>query len=150
MGRYFEEFSTGDVFETPARLISENDIAEFAGLTGDQNPIHMDEEFAARSVFGGRISHGPMLIGIAFGLLSSIDLLDGTIIALGDLNWTFNQPVRPGDRVKVCARVIETRQSKSKPDRGYVKLRLDVANHNGAIVQTGKATCIMGKQPRSD
>lgn len=143
MGRYFEEFSVGDMFVTPNRTIVEQDIQAFADLTEDRNPVHVDPEFAARSIFGGCISHGPMMIGMVFGLLSKLDLLDGTIIALTGLEWSFNAPIRPGDTVHVRARVIETRLSRTFPDRGSVKFQFDVVNQADAIVQVGLATGIL-------
>ncbi len=143
MGRYFEEFAVGALFVTPSRTITQQDIQAFADLTGDHNPVHVDAEFAARSIFGGRISHGPMMVGIAFGLLSRLDLLDGTIIALKAIDWSFEAPIRPGDSVHVRATVEEARASRRQADRGSVRFKIEVVNHAGAIVQTGQATGIM-------
>jgi acyl dehydratase len=143
MGRYIEEFSVGDTFVTPVRTIVQQDIHAFADLTEDHNPVHVDPEFAARSIFGGCISHGPMMVGMAFGLLSKLDLLDGTIIALKGLEWSFSAPIRPGDTVHVRAHVVETRLSRKFPDRGSVQFQLDVVNQADAIVQIGLATGIV-------
>ena len=143
MGRYFEEFSVGDMFVTPGRTIVAQDIQAFADLTEDRNPLHVDPEFAAGSIFGGCISHGPMMVGMAFGLLSKLDLLDGTIIALKGLEWSFNAPIRPGDTVHVRARVIETRLSRRFDDRGLVKFQLDIINQADAVVQVGLITGII-------
>ena len=138
MGRYYEEFEAGQRYETPRRTVIEADISQFAGLTADFNPLHMDEVFAAQSDFGGRITHGPMIVGMAFGLVSRIDLIDGTVLGLLDIGWSFKAPVRPGDTIGVVVRVIGKRMTK-KPDRGVVELELDVSNQDGDVVQTGKA-----------
>ena len=138
MGRYYEEFEVGQRYETPRRTVIEADISQFAGLTADFNPLHMDEVFAAQSDFGGRITHGPMIVGMAFGLVSRIDLIDGTVLGLLDIGWSFKAPVRPGDTIGVVVRVIGKRITK-KPDRGVVELELDVINQRGDLVQTGKA-----------
>ena len=68
MGRLFDAFEVGQRFETPRRTITEADIVAFSGLSGDYNPVHTDEVFAAGTEFGSRIAHGPMGIGMAFGL----------------------------------------------------------------------------------
>jgi acyl dehydratase len=138
MGRHYEEFEAGQRYETPRRTVIEADISQFAGLTADFNPLHMDEVFASQSDFGGRITHGPMIVGMAFGLVSRIDLFDGTVLGLLDINWSFKAPVRPGDTIGAVVRVVGKRMTR-KPDRGVVELELDVINQRGDLVQAGKA-----------
>jgi acyl dehydratase len=145
MGRYYEEFEAGQRYETPRRTVIEADISQFAGLTADFNPLHMDEVFAAQSDFGGRITHGPMIVGMAFGLVSRIDLIDGTVLGLLDIGWSFKAPVRPGDTIGVAVRVIGKRMTR-KLDRGVVELELDVINQRGDLVQTGKAKVMIRRK----
>jgi acyl dehydratase len=145
MGRHYEEFEAGQRYETPRRTVIEADISQFAGLTADFNPLHMDEVFAAQSDFGGRITHGPMIVGMAFGLVSRIDLFDGTVLGLLDINWTFKAPVRPGDTIGVVVRVVGKRQTR-KPDRGVVELELDVINQRGDLVQVGRAKVMIRRR----
>lgn len=147
MGRYFEEFAVGDVFVTPARTVTEGDIQVFADLTGDHNPVHVDPEFAAGSIFGGCISHGPMMVGITFGLLSRLDLLDGTIIALKAIEWSFDAPIRAGDAIHVRALVQATKRSGKKPDQGTVTFSIEIVDQDGTVAQTGTATGIMACRP---
>ncbi|MBU2533050.1 MAG: MaoC family dehydratase N-terminal domain-containing protein [Alphaproteobacteria bacterium] len=146
MGKYFEEFRVGDQYVTPERCISADDIRVFADLTGDHNPIHVDPEFAARSIFGTCISHGPMMVGITFGLLSRLDLLDGTIIALKAIEWSFNAPIKAGDCVHVRATVKAARASRKAADRGAVTFVIEIINQEGAVVQIGSATGIMARR----
>ncbi len=143
MGRYLDEFKVGDIYVTPERTIADADITAFAELTEDRNPIHVDPEFAAKSVFGECIAHGPMLVGIAFGLLSRMNLLDGTAIALKAITWSFAGPVRAGDRIHVRAEVKEARPSTRHPDRGTVTLAIRMLNQDNAMVQEGTASAIV-------
>ena len=142
MGRVFAEFEIGQRYVTPARTITEADIAAFAGLTGDYNPVHTDEEFAAATDFGGRIAHGPLGIGIAFGLASRLDLIDGTVVALLGVTWDFKAPTRAGDTIHAVVDVVETRAVKN-PEHGLVALAMTLVNQQGIVAQSGSARLLM-------
>ena len=144
MGNYYEELEIGRRFETPRRTVIDADIGTFAGLTADFNPLHMDELFAAESDFKGRITHGPMIVGMAFGLASRAGLMDGTVLGLLDIAWTFKKPVRPGDTIAAVT-VLEKRLTK-KPDRGVVTLQLDVLNQRDEVVQVGRAKLLVRRK----
>ena len=146
MGRLFGEFTQGQRFETPGRTITEADIAAFAGLTGDYNPVHTDVVFGAATEFGGRIAHGPLGIGLAFGLASRLDLIDGTVVALLGVTWDFKAPVRPGDTVKARIDVTGTRDVKN-PNHGLLELGFVLLDQRGTIVQTGTARLLMRRTP---
>lgn len=145
MGNYYEELDIGRRFETPRRTVIDADIANFAGLTADFNPLHMDELFAAESDFKGRITHGPMIVGMAFGLASRAGLMDGTVLGLLDIAWKFLAPVRPGDTISAVVTVLDKRLTK-KPDRGVVTLQLDVLNQRGETVQVGTAKVLVRRR----
>jgi acyl dehydratase len=138
MGLYFEEFTVGRSFSTPRRTITEADLMQFAGLTGDHNPLHVDAVFAGASSFGGLIAHGPMIIGLAFGLGSRAGLFEGTVLGLLGLTWDFHAPVRPGDTLAAEIRVIEARRTR-EGRRGVVGFALEIFNQSGTLVQTGHA-----------
>lgn len=142
MGRLYSEFTTGQRFRTPGRTITETDITAFAGLSGDYNPVHTDETFAVATDFGGRIAHGPMGIGIAFGLASRLDLIDGTVIALLGLTWDFKAPMRPGDTIHALIEVTETRETRHA-DRGMVGLAFTLVNQAETVLQAGSAWLLM-------
>ena len=142
MGRVFDEFEVGQRFRTPGRTITEADVAAFAGLTGDYNPVHTDEEFAKATEFGGRIAHGPMGIGIAFGLAARLDLIDGTVVALLGVTWDFRAPTRAGDTLHAVIDVVGKREVKN-PEHGLVELSITLVNQSDVVAQTGSARLLM-------
>jgi acyl dehydratase len=145
MGRSYDEFEIGQRFETPRRVVNEADIDSFAALTADFNPVHMDELFAARSGFDGRITHGPMIVGMAFGLGSRADVMDGTVLALLEIGWKFVKPVRPGDTISAVFTVLDKRETRTA-NRGVVTLQIEVLNQHGEVVQTGTAKTLIRRK----
>ena len=139
---FFEDMVVGRIYTSPRRTIGETDIVQFAGLTGDYNPLHTDDIFAAASGFGQRIAHGPMLVGMAFGLLSRVGLLDGTALALLEIAWTFQAAVKPQDTIHVQATVADGRLSRKK-DRGVIQLNIEIINQDHKTVQAGQAKVLV-------
>ena len=136
-GLYWEEWKIGAEFVTSARTITEADIINFAGISGDYNPLHIDEEFCRNTQFGTRIAHGPLVYSIATGLIFQLHLYDDTLIAfLGFDSLKFTKPVKIGDTIHARVEVIEKRES-SKPDRGIMKRLLQVLNQKNELVQEG-------------
>ena len=136
-GLYWEEWKIGAEFVTSARTITETDIIHFAGISGDYNPLHIDEEFCRNTQFGTRIAHGPLVYSIATGLIFQLHLYDDTLIAfLGFDSLKFTKPVKIGDTIHARVEVIERRET-SKSDRGIMKRLLQVLNQNNELVQEG-------------
>lgn len=146
-GRYFEEFAVGDRFTTARRTITQADIVNFAGVSGDFNAPHMDHEFCRTQPYGEPIAHGPLVFAVSTGLLCQSGLNDGTLVAmLGIDNWRIHAPVKVGDTVHLEMEVIETRPT-SQGDRGVVGFRRGIVNQHGVAVHTMDVRCMYLGRP---
>ena len=137
-GLHLEDFFVGQSWVTPARTITDADLVNFAGLSGDFNPLHTDEEFARQTQFGGRIFHGPGVFSVAIGLESRLGIKDGTAIAFLGMSWNLRRPVRIGDTIHVEQRVAAVRPSAAKPDRGVVTFDVLVKNQHNEVCHDGQ------------
>jgi len=113
--QYFEDFQVGDKSVTRGRTITEADIVNFASFSGDWYPLHVDVEYAKKSVFGERIAHGFLVLSAASGLSPLYDI---AIIAFYGIDkLRFFAPTKIGDTIRVESEVVET---KDKGDAGGV------------------------------
>ena len=122
-----------------SRTITEADIVNFAGITGDFNPVHVDAEYAAQSMFGERIAHGMLMAGLISAVLG-MQLPGQNSIYLGQ-DLRFTAPVKIGDTVTVTVTVTEKRD-----DKRIIKVRTTVSNQKGEMVVDGNAVI---KKPSS-
>ena len=137
-GKFFDEWVVGEEYMTPSRTMTETDVVMFAAMSGDYNELHTSEEFMKGSQFGKRLVHGLLGLAVSHGLLFRTGLLEGTAIAfLGVESWKFQAPIFFGDTIKVKVKVAEKRPSKTKPDRGVVKLFLEVIKQDDTVAQSG-------------
>jgi acyl dehydratase len=144
-GRYFEEFREGEEFVTVARTVTEADIVTFAGLSGDYNQLHTDEEFAKRTPFGGRIAHGFLGLSIASGLTDRLKIIEGTAMAILGLTWRFTGPIRIGDTIRVI-RVVREKKETTKKDRGIIVFDEKIVNQKGEVVQEGQQNIMVRRR----
>ena len=142
---YFEDFEIDSEYVTRSRTITEADVVAFAGLSGDFNPLHVDEEFSKKTIFGTRIAHGLLGLSIASGLINQLGIGEGTVIAFLGLTWNFKDVVRIGDTITVHQRVAEKRQT-SKNDRGILRMAITVLNQHGDVVQEGEHVLMVKKR----
>jgi acyl dehydratase len=146
-GLFWEDWEPGREWESAARTIGEAEISAFAGLSGDYNPLHVNEEYAKTTIFGTRVAHGPLVYAVAAGLLFQLHLYDDTLIAfLGFEDLRFTAPVRAGDTVRARIKVLERRET-SKPDRGVVVRELRVFNQHDTCVQEGRQVFLVKRRP---
>jgi 3-hydroxybutyryl-CoA dehydratase len=128
-GRPFGALGVGDRFVTAARTVREDDILDFADLTGDAHPQHVDPDWAAGSRFGEQIAHGLLVLSFAVGLLP---LDPDRVVALrrvGDA--VFKQPVKIGDALHVEGDIVRTREL--DPEHGLVEARIRIVNQHGRV-----------------
>jgi acyl dehydratase len=146
-GLYWEDWEVGTEFISPARTVTEADIVAFAGISGDYNPLHVDEEYCKQTPFGTRIAHGPLVYAMAAGLLFQLHLYDDTLIAfLGFDSLKFTKPVKPGDTIHARIEVLEKRETSNR-ERGVMKRRLEVLNQRGEVVQEGVQAFLLKRRP---
>lgn len=142
---HLRDITPGDRFTTERRTVTEDEMMTFAGVTGDFNAVHTDEEFAREQTpFGRRIVHGPLVLGVSFGLRSVRD--DWKILALVECNRRFRAPVFPGDTVHGRYAVEEVRASRSRPGTGLVTLAVEIVNERGEVVQEGTDVLMVADQ----
>jgi len=117
---------------TRSRTVRARDIELFTELTGDRNPVHYDEELAARSKFGGIVVQG----GVTSGLLNAVvaEDLPGPGSVFLNVNWNFRVAVRPGDELTARVEVTAVRE-----DKPVSRLAMAITNQDGAVVLDGTA-----------
>ncbi len=148
-GRYFEELEVGDKFKHRlGRTLTEMDNVLFSALTMNTQPLHLNEDFAKNHTqYGRRIVNGIFTLGLAVGITVP-DLTEGTIIAnLSYERVSHPHPLFHGDTLYVESEIIEKRPSKSKLDRGIVRMRHIGRNQEGVVVIEFERTVLMLMHP---
>ena len=136
MGLFFEEFEIGDSTESVGRTITEADIVNFAGISGDWNLIHTDAKYSADGHFGQRVAHGLLILSIASGLAVRLGFMEDTILAFRSLSWKFSQPVFINDTIRLRV-TVENRKAMRRLGGGLVTLKMEVINQNDEVCQRG-------------
>lgn len=132
----------GTTVTTAGRTVGEGDVSLFAGLVGDFTPIHMDETFAASTVHGTRIAHGPMTMAMAIGLATHTGLLGERVIGLVNINWDLAGTVKLGDTIR--SRVtVEAIRPTSKPGRSLATYAFTVLNQRDEEIQRGRMLVVI-------
>jgi acyl dehydratase len=147
LGKYFEDFEGGMELSSLGRTMTEADIVNFSGFSGDFNPLHIDAQYASKGIFGERIAHGMCGFSMAIGLLVRLNIFEGTIVAFYGIDeWRFLAPIKIGDTIHSVGRVVEKKESK-KEGQGMVTFMVDVMNQDGASVMRGQVKVIVKKRP---
>lgn len=143
-GWYFEDYEVGREIKSSSRTVTEADIVNFAGITGDWNPIHTDEEFAKKSVFGRRVAHGTLTFAIMTGLFARLGIIERTIVAFyGVDRLRFVKPVFIGDTLTAVARIVD---KEDRGNAGMIVMEASVVNQRGEVVLTGTVRFLVKKR----
>lgn len=133
---YFEDFRVGQTFNSRPHVITEEALLQFAEVSGDKAPIHIDADYAASTQFGQRLVHGPYGLARFFGALHDLGIVDKTVIGLLDTNWRYLKPVFVGDSLTFDITVTRCRRT-SAGDRGVVNRHVLLKRGDGTALQEG-------------
>jgi acyl dehydratase len=149
--RYFEDFVVGQVHKPSGRVrVETNEIIAFAKQF-DPQPFHLDEDAARKSIFGRLVASGWHTAALTMRLIAGSEYRAATgTIGLGfdGLRWPI--PVHPGDELRIESEVLEMRTSKSRPDRGLLKIRTRTFNQDGEVVQELIANAMVPRRPAGE
>jgi len=138
--RKYAELEVGEVIESASVTVTEAHVVAFAGITGDFHPLHMNEPFAKKTQFGGRIAHGPLIFSMCTGLFVQADPLDS--IAFLGMDWKLLKPVMLGETIRVRSTLTKIRVT-SSGDKAIVEHLREVLNEDDDVVQQGTTSIMM-------
>ena len=145
---YFDDVQVGQEWESLGRTVTEADIVNFAGISGDFNPIHVDHEFCKTTVFRRPIAHGMLILSIGSGLGLMCPPIR-TLAFMGIKEWKFLEPVFMGDTIRMRTKILE-KQERSRGKRGVITWQRWIVNQHNKIVEEGiMVTLVEGRARRS-
>jgi acyl dehydratase len=146
-GQYLEDFAVGQVFNTGRLRVDKEMILAFAKQF-DPQPFHLNEEAARQTPFRGLAASGWHTAALTMRLMVDGEFTPvGGILGVGfdDLSWP--RPVRPGDELHAKSEILEVRPSKSKPDRGLIRVRTTALNQNDEAVMMFTGNLLVPRRP---
>lgn len=147
MELYYNDIEVGQTWESRARTITEADIVNFAGISGDFNPIHIDHEFAKSTPYRRVIAHGLLGMAVGSGLLIQAPPMR-TLALLSIENWEFKEPIFAGDTIRVVTEVAAI-EPRGRGRRAVVTWKRTILNQNDRVVQQGiSKTLVEGRIQR--
>lgn len=142
---YFDDLEIGQEWESLGRTVTEADVVNFAGISGDFNPIHVDHEFCKESHFRRPIAHGFLVLAIGSGLGVAYPPIR-TLAFMAIKDWKFNEPVFIGDTIRMKTKVLE-KEERARGKRGVVTWQRQIVNQANKIVADGLIiTLVEGRQ----
>ncbi|WP_396909711.1 MaoC family dehydratase [Mycolicibacterium sp.] len=144
---YWEELNPGDEAVSLNRTITEADVVNFCGVSGDFNWFHIDDVRASESVFGKRVAHGMLVTSVATGLqVEKMDPKIATAAFVGLKEWAFRAPVFFGDTIRV-KRTIGEKSEHKNPAQGWCIYEIEVLNQDDKVVQKGQWNMLIQRRP---
>jgi len=142
---YFDDVEIDQEWETQGRTVTESDIVNFAGLSGDFNPIHVDHEFAKNTPFRQPIAHGLLVFSIGSGL--TVNCPQMRTVAFAQVQeWNFCGPVFIGDTIRLRSKVL-SKTPKGRGRRGEIVWYRGIINQEGKVVQEGRLVTLVECRP---
>jgi acyl dehydratase len=145
--RYLEDFAAGQVFNTGRLRVEREQITDFAKKF-DPQPFHLDEAAALKSPFRGLAASGWHTAGMTMRLMVEGEFKPvGGILGVGFEELSWSRPVRPGDELHSKSEILEVRPSKSRPDRGLLRVRTTTFNQNDEPVMSFTGNLLVPRRP---
>ena len=145
--KYFEDFELGEKFDIPSKTLTDAHFLFFSGMTGDNHPLHYDDEYAKATRFGKRVTHGLLVTAMgAVGASTLSPLVEESVVAFIEQSSRFLKPVLIGDTIKP---ELEVSELVPKTDVGLLRLTLRITNQRGEVVLEGMHAYLIKKKPKS-
>lgn len=132
---FFDDVQIGQKWESIGRTVTQADIVNYAGLSGDFNPIHMDHAFASTTPFRHPIAHGLLVLSMGSGLMITAPLMR-TMAFVAIKDWQFTQPVFIGDTIRARSEVLD-KEERARGRRGLITWKRSLVNQKDQVVQEG-------------
>lgn len=143
----WEDLNEGDVAMSAGRTITETDVVNFCGVSGDFNWFHIDAEAAKDSVFGQRVAHGALVLSIATGLqVGQMEPKVATAAFMGLKDWQFRGAVFFGDTIRVKRMIGEKTEHPKNPGQGFCVYDVEVLNQEDKVVQKGQWSMLIRRR----
>ncbi|MCK5890291.1 MaoC/PaaZ C-terminal domain-containing protein [Aeromicrobium sp.] len=143
---YWDDFEVGMRFSTDVHAVTRDEVAQFAALTLDDNPLHTDPDFARSTRFGEVVAHGLLGTSLAVGLFAQTRLVTGTALALLEVRSRFLIPVLAGDVLRAEVEVTQLKPTKRLTE-GVLWRRIDVLNQRDDVVQEVEMVALVRRRP---
>jgi 3-hydroxybutyryl-CoA dehydratase len=147
MPKYWEDFNINESYTSDKYVISEEDVYRFASLSGDFNPLHVDETYANSTIYGQRIAHNVFVQSKVMGIHHSLGFFRGSSLGVIGLEWKFHEPILIGDEIEFKVIVEELRETTDESS-GIIEQTILVHNQHERPVAEGHLTYLVRRRMR--